>query len=81
MEEPKKDHHHIRDNRIDTNNISLFSFYRDISLILNINCLFFCEVALFSLPVLKAGNLSKSIFVQEIFQKHILLFFLRPGFE
>ena len=38
----------------------LFSFYRTILLILGINCLIFGEVALFSLPVLKAGNLSKA---------------------
>lgn len=37
----------------------LFSFYRAISLILGINCLILSEVALFSLSVLKAGNLSK----------------------
>lgn len=39
---------------------ALFSFYRAILLILGINCLIFGEVALFSLPVLKAGNLSKA---------------------
>ena len=38
----------------------LFSFYRAISLISGINCLIFGEVGLFSLPVLKAGNLSKA---------------------
>jgi len=38
----------------------LFSFYRAISLILGINCLIFDGVVLFSLPVLKAGNLSKA---------------------
>lgn len=38
----------------------LFSFYKDISLILGIDCLIFGEIALFSLPVLKAGNLSKA---------------------
>lgn len=38
----------------------LFSFYRAISLILGINCLIFGGVALFSLPVLKAGDLSKA---------------------
>ena len=38
----------------------LFSFYRAISLILGINCLILDEVALFSLSVLKAGNLSKA---------------------
>ena len=38
----------------------LFLFYRAVSLILGINCLILGEVALFSLPVLKAGNLSKA---------------------
>ena len=38
----------------------LFSLYRAISLILGINCLILAEVALFSLHVLKAGNLSKA---------------------
>ena len=38
----------------------LFSLYRAISLILGINCLIFGEVALFSLPVLEEGNLSKA---------------------
>lgn len=37
-----------------------FSFYRAISLFSGINCLIFGEVALFSLPVLKVGNLSKA---------------------
>ena len=45
----------------------LFSFYRAISLILGINRLIFGEVALFSLPVLKAGNLSKA---RTDYQKH-----------
>ena len=38
----------------------LFLFYRAISLILGINRLIFGEVALFSLPVLEASNLSKA---------------------
>ena len=38
----------------------LFSFYRTISLILGMNRLIFGGVAFFSLPVLKAGNLSKA---------------------
>lgn len=38
----------------------LFSLYGAISLILGINCLIFGEVALFSLPVLEEGNLSKA---------------------
>ena len=37
----------------------LVLFYRAVSLILGINCLILGEVALFSLPVLKEGNLSK----------------------
>ena len=45
----------------------LFSFYRAISLILGINCLIFGEVDLFSLRVLKAGNLSKA---RTEYQKH-----------
>lgn len=49
-----------RNNRIDTKNISPFSLYRAISLILGINCLIFGEVALFSLPVLEECNLSKA---------------------
>lgn len=47
-------------NWIDTKNISPFLFYRVISLILGINRLIFGEVAFFSLPVLKGGNLSKA---------------------
>lgn len=38
----------------------LFLFYKAISLILGINCLILAGVVLFSLPVLKAGNLSKA---------------------
>lgn len=45
----------------------LFLFYRAVSLILGINCLILGEVALFSLPVLKAGNLSKA---RNDYQKH-----------
>ena len=53
-------HYHIETIGLIPKISVLFSFYRAVSLILGINCLIFCEVALFSLPVLKAGNLSKA---------------------
>ena len=52
--------HHIETTGLILKMSVLFSFYRAISLILGINCLIFGEVALFSLPVLEEGNLSKA---------------------
>ena len=59
---------------------AFFSFYKDISLILGINCLILGEVALFSLSILKAGNLSKArIYFNPYFSaigSDVLYFFL-----
>ena len=52
--------HHIETTGLIPKISVLFSLYGAISLILGINCLIFGEVAFFSLPVLKAGNLSKA---------------------
>ena len=52
--------HHIETTGLILKISVLFSFYRAISLNLGINRLIFGGVALFSLPVLKAGNLSKA---------------------
>ena len=52
--------HHIETTGLIPKISVLFSLHGAISLILDINCLIFGEVAFFSLPVLKAGNLSKA---------------------
>ena len=59
--------HHIETTGLIPKISVLFSLYGAISLILGINRLIFGEVALFSLPVLKAGNLSKA---RTDYQKH-----------